>query len=323
MAKPKFIQHWPIMFLGLLVAGIFSAVLISFEVKETEMAILMRFGAPRTETVDGVTKAKVYGPGLHLKWPYPFETVWSHDNRLQCYELTRGQLEQIQTADDYQIVVTTYVLWQVGDASQFYKRLDTTLEAEKKLDDLVRNSRNSILGRHNLTELINIDPKGVKITEIEEEILADLKGLAMQEYGIKIDYLGIKHLGFPEKVSTKVFARMRAERKRKVDQYRAEGRRDAMKIRTEADRKAEGILATANADATRIRGQADQEAAEHYRIFSRNPELAAFLRKLDSLRQTLAGKTTLVVDTNTPPYDLLLPGATDFGKNAPAPKTQD
>ena len=72
------------------------------------------------------------------------------------------------------------------------------------------------------------------------------------------------------------------------------------------------------ADAKRIRAEGDRAAAEFYAVFGRNPELAVFLRKLDSLRLTLSEKTTLVVDTRTPPFDLLLPDATDLKKAARA-----
>ena len=41
--------------------------------------------------------------------------------------------------------------------------------------------------------------------------------------------------------------------------------------------------------------------------------LLAFLRKLDSLREIMRGRTTIVVDTNTVPFDLLKPGAENLG----------
>ena len=47
------------------------------------------------------------------------------------------------------------------------------------------------------------------------------------------------------------------------------------------------------------------EAAKYLRVFDKNPELAAFLRKLDSLRTIMKSKTTLVLDTNTDPFTLL------------------
>jgi len=319
MQKRTFMQHWPVLLLGLVVVSIFLAMLVVFEVKETDFAVVMVFGSPRTEAdadarpgaEEGV---KVYPPGLHLKWPHPIATVWRHDKRLQCYELKKGQVEQVQTADDYQIVVTTYALWRVGDPGLFLKRVSTTDEAENKLDDVVRNSRNITLARHDLTELINTNPSQVRIPAIEQEILEDANSTAMSKYGIHIEHIGFKHLGFPQAVSIKVFDRMRAERRRKSEKYRAEGKRDAQKIRAQADLAASETLTAAEAEAKRIRAEGDKTAAEYYAAFRENPELAAFLRKLDSLRLTLSQKTTLVVDTNTPPYDLLLPGATDLEK---------
>ena len=318
MRERKFMQHWPVVLLGLLVVGVFVAALVTFVVKETEHAVIMTFGRPRTETVGGAKRVRVYKPGLHLKWPYPIETVWLRDKRLQCYELTKGQVEQIQTSDHYQIIVTTYVLWKIGDPDLFLKRVNTMEEAEDKLDDVVRSSRSIVLGQHRLTELINTDASQVRTREIEQEIRDDVHANALEKYGIEVRHLGLKHLGFPEVVSEAVFKRMRAERNTKSEELRGKGRRDAEKIRALAALAASEKLAQAEADAKRIRAEGDRAAAEFYAVFGRNPELAVFLRKLDSLRLTLSEKTTLVVDTRTPPFDLLLPDATDLKKAARA-----
>ncbi len=310
MAERTLAQHWPAMVLGVVVAVVFVVALIVFEVKETEVAVLMTFGKPTTELRDGAENVKAFAPGLHLKWPAPIQTVWRHDNRRQCYELKRGQVEQVQTKDDYQVIVTTYVLWRIGDPGIFLKAVNSTSEAENKLDDVVRNARNSVLGQHNLTDLINVDPSKVMIGQIEQEILKGLSAVALKKYGIEVVLLGFKHIGFPEEVTTKVFDRMQAERQRKSEKYRSEGKRDAQKIKALADQQASDVLAKAEAESKQIRAEGDRQAAEFYAKFSANPELAAFLRKLDSLRQTVSEKTTLVLDTQTPPYDLLLPGAT-------------
>ena len=42
-------------------------------------------------------------------------------------------------------------------------------------------------------------------------------------------------------------------------------------------------------------------------VKEQDPELAEFLRKLDALRVILQGRTTVVFDTNVPPFDLLKP----------------
>ncbi|MEI8079546.1 MAG: protease modulator HflC [bacterium] len=314
--KPSLAQHWPALLLGVLVGGVFIAAMLVFQVRQTDLALLLTFNKPDTITVAGVEQARVFPPGLHFKWPYPIQSVWTHDNRIQCYELKKGQYEQVQTSDDYQVIVSTYVLWRVGDPGRFLRAVGKTTEAEAKLDILVRNARNGVLGRHALGDLINVDPAKVEIPQIEGEILNDLRGVALNEFGIEALLVGFRHIGFPEEVTTKVFDRMIAERNRTAENYRAAGRRDAQKIRAGADLEASNLLAGADAEAKGIRADGDRAAAGYYSVFSQAPELAAFLRKLEALRQVVTDKTTLVLDTATPPYDLLRPGATDLKPTA-------
>lgn len=314
--KHEFMQHWPVIALALVVLGIFLAACISFQVQEYEVAIVKTFGEAR-KGPDG--SIRIYDPGLHLKWPSPIGQVWTHDNRIQTYELEVGHYEQIQTNDEYQIVVSTFVLWKVGDPGLFMRAVTTSKGAESKLDDLVRNSRNIVLGRHSLSQLIQVrelgqltTPNADELGKVEKEILDDVKPRAIKDFGIDIVHVGIKHLGFPEQVTAKVFDRMIAERNRKVSEYLAEGDSRAVEIRAEADRKARDILSAAEAKAKGIRSEGDELAAKAYAAFAANPELASFLRKVESLRKTLSGKTTLVLDTNTPPYDILRSDALKF-----------
>ena len=314
--KRELMQHWPIIALALVVLGIFLAACVSFQVQEYEIAIVKTFGEARRGP-DG--QAKIYSPGLHFRWPAPIDDVWRHDNRIQTYELGTGRVEQIQTADEYQIVVTTFVLWKVGDPGLFMRAITTSQAAEGKIDDLVRNSRNMVIGQHYLSQLIQVrtlgkltTPEGDELGKVEQEILDDVRPRALEDFGIDIVHVGMKHLGFPAEVTRKVFERMKSERERKVREHIAEGDSLAVEIRAEADRKARDILSTAEAKAKGIRSEGDEEAAKAYAAFAANPELASFLRKLESLRKTLGEKTTLVLDTNTPPYDILRGDAIKF-----------
>ncbi len=308
--------HWPVICLGFLVGFFFLVVLFVFEVKETEFAVVRRFGQPRTydDTV------RVYEPGLHFKWPL-IDRVWRHDNRLLPYELTRGQVEQVQTRDGHQVVVTSFVFWRVGDPYRFLTAFNSTTEAENRMDGIIRNSRNSVLAEHNLSDLVNVNPEELKIREVEEKMLERVREALMREYGIEVSHLGIKHLGFPENVTTAVFERMTEERNRRIENYRSAGRELGERIRTTADLEAHRVIIEAEAEATRIRGEGDRLAAEQYAVFQEHPELAAFLRKLEALRRTLSGRTTLVIDTGTPPYDLLRPGALQLNL-PPAPQAE-
>lgn len=303
--------HWPVILLGIAVALLFIGVLFVFQVRETEYAIILRFGKPRTAEQDGGERVKVYEPGLHLRIPF-VDRVWKHDARWQCYELRRGQLEQMQTKDDYQVILTTYVVWRIGDPYTFSTAIETTDIAETSLNELIRNSRTNAIGKYMLSEMVNVDKSAIRTAELERDILEGARKIALDKYGIEIKHVGIKHLGFPKEVTEKVFERMTSDRQKRANKYRVEGKRDAQRIRAEANGQVQKLLADAEAEATRIRGEGDRKAAESYKVFRENPELAAFLRKLDALRKTMSEKTTLVIDTDTPPYDLLRPGAVDL-----------
>jgi membrane protease subunit HflC len=308
--KRSLMQHWPVVALAAVVVGIFVAGLVTFQVRETEIALVKRLGKAKTDAAGNV---RVYDAGLHWKAPF-IEDVWRTDKRLQTYELKKGRTEQITTSDNQQIVVSTYVLWRVADPALFFKSFPPPgTDYSSELDALVRSSRNNVLPQHALAEIVNIDSGKARLAEIEKAILAMAQPRARQQYGIEIVDIGFKHVGFPEQVTQKVFARMRAEREKRAQEYLSIGLREAQRIRAVADREASDTVAKAQADSKRIRAEGDEQAAKSYAVFQESPELAAFLRKLDALRLTLSEKTTLVVDTNTPPYDLFLKGATDIG----------
>ena len=307
--------HWPIVSLAGLVVVIFLVAMMTFQVKETEYAVVKVFGKAKVDAQGNIVS---YPPGLHFKWPF-IDSVWRFDKRIQCYELTKGHLEQLTTKDQYQIVVSTYVLWKVGDAGIFLKRLKSTEEVEEKLDAAVRDSRNSIIPMHNFSELVNTETSESKMAEIEAAMLADVSKKTMADFGIEVTKIGFRQLGFPETVTTKVFDRMRAERDNHSERLLAEGKSEAQKIRSEADRKASETLSQAEAEAKRIRGEGDEQAAKYYAVFQKNPELAIFLRNLEALRLSLGAQDTLILDTDTPPFTLLKPGATKLAKpTAPA-----
>jgi modulator of FtsH protease HflC len=307
--KRSFMQHWPVVVLAAVVVVIFVAGLVTFQVRETEIALVKRLGKAKT---DATGKVEVYGAGLHWKWPF-VEDVWRTDKRLQTYELKKGRTEQITTSDNHQIVVSTYVLWRVADPALFFKSFpppDTDYSAE--LDALVRSSRNNVLPQHALAEIVNVDTSKARLPAIEREIMAMAQPRALQQYGIEIVDIGFRQIGFPDQVTQKVFARMRAEREKRAQEYLSIGLREAQRIRAGADREASDTVAKAQAESKRIRAEGDEQAAKSYAVFQESPELAAFLRKLDALRLTLSEKTTLVVDTTTPPFDLFEKGATDI-----------
>ena len=144
----------------------------------------------------------------------------------------------------------------------------------------------------------------MRLNEIAEQIKSDIFVKA-KPYGLEICSAGITTLNVPEAVSSKVFERMNQDRMLAAQRYLGEGKLRAEEIRIAADKERANIIANAEAQAKEISAQGDVEAAKYLRVFDKNPELAAFLRKLDSLRTIMKSKTTLVLDTNTDPFTLL------------------
>ena len=67
MATSKTFQHLPTVLLGIAVAVVLLLVLVTFQVSETECAVM---------TTLGKIEKKDLGPGLHFLWPYPFLRVF-------------------------------------------------------------------------------------------------------------------------------------------------------------------------------------------------------------------------------------------------------
>ena len=79
---------------------------------------------------------------------------------------------------------------------------------------------------------------------------------------------------------------------------------EAEKIKTDANQKKREEITRAEAKAKQLMAEGDADAAKEYAVFSQNPELAAYLRKLDSLKRIVKTKTTLVLGTDSAPFDL-------------------
>jgi len=294
-APPGPTRHYAVLALGACVAIIFLAAIFSFQVASTEYVVVTTFGKPRAVTE----------PGLHFRWPAPIQLLTRFDRRSRTFEGSMGKLEETFTADGKNLIAGLFVVYRIADPVQLFRSVKTVAEAEARLNDFMRNSKNGVFGAHRFDELINTDPAKRKLAEIEAEIHAEIAERARQQLGLEVERVGIKTLGLPEKITEAVFTRMRSEREVAAETYRAQGRQEAETIRAAANREKEAILADAQAAAKRIRAEGDAQSAAYYAVFREEPELAAFLRKLDALKQIMSGRTTLVLDTDTPPFDLL------------------
>ncbi len=276
-----------------LVVVVLGLYLITFQVRETESALVTRFGKPVREITD---------PGLCIKWPAPIERVHRFDSRMQVFEADLGETT---TKGAVPIIVNTYVVWRIAEPLKFLNAVGTVKEAEVKLYSQITDTQNRVIGQHSFGEFVNSDPGEIIFEKIEENMLADLKQTVSDEYGIEIKTLGIKQLKVSKDVTEKVFERMKAARSRRTEVTISEGQGQATKIKGDANLKSSVLLTAAEARAEAIRGKGDAEAAKHYKKLEEDPDFAMFLRDIESLKKILKERSTIVIPADSEPFILL------------------
>ena len=277
----------------LLIVAALGLYFVSFQVRETESALVMRFGKATRQITE---------PGWFFKWPPPIENVEKFDSRMRVLE---APLEETTTKGAVPIIVNTYVVWKIAEPLKFFNAVGTVKEAESKLRSQISDTQNSVVGQYEFSEFVNSDESKIRIEEIQDKMLSGLRQTVRENYGIEVKMLGIKQFKVSEDVSEDVFERMRAERNRKTEATIAQGNAEATKIRTDADSKKIELLAAAEARAKAIMGQGDAEAAKYYKMLEADPQLAMFLRDIDALKKILEERTTIVLSTDSEPFKLL------------------
>lgn len=285
-------NFWGLIFLVLILV-VLGFVAFTFQVRQTESALVTRFGKP---------VRKITEPGLYFCWPKPIERVHWFDSRSQILE---APMQETSTAGGEPIIVVSYLIWKIDDPLLFLTSVQDVTGAEEKLKVLLQNAQNSVIGRHNFNEFVNTDPEKIRFEQIEEEITVSIQKQASTSYGVEAQLVGIKRLMVPEKVTQDVFERMKADRKGKTDTILAAGTAEADRIRSDADAKQKELLAVADSQAQAIRGTGDAEAARYYKELEADPELAMFLRDLEALKAILKERTTLILGTDVEPIQLL------------------
>jgi membrane protease subunit HflC len=280
---------------GVVLLVIVALLLFTFQVRQDKVAVVTTFGK-YSRTIEAA--------GLYAKLPWPVQRVYQFDHRIQTYEC---RFEQTATRDGRNLLIAVYVGWRIAEPRVFLERFDRgdLAKAAHTLEAQVRDTKNGVVSQYTFADFISTDAAKLKFEEIEDRMLANLRPLARDSYGMDIQFVGIKQIGLPESITAKVFERMREERQQLVKQFTGEGEAEAIRIRAEADRQRQEILARAEAEATVIRGQAEAEAAKSLSVFEQNPKLAGFLLSLKALELSLKDRTTLVLDQQTPPFDML------------------
>jgi len=254
--------------------GLFFALLIAsssiFVIKETERAIMLRFGE--------VVQFDIQ-PGLHVKIPF-VNTVRKFDGRVLTLD---ARPQRYMTLEKKGLIVDSFVKWRISNVADYYTAtsgIENT--AAKLLASRVDTGLRNQFGERTLTEVVS----GQR-DELMNELREELNAVVIEDMGIEVVDVRVKRVDLPQDVSQSVYDRMRSEREREARELRSEGKEKAEGIRADADRQRTVLMANAYRDAELVRGDGDAVAASTYAAaFNQDPEFYSFYRSLDAYRKT-------------------------------------
>ncbi|MBN2211605.1 MAG: protease modulator HflC [Sedimentisphaerales bacterium] len=296
-------KHWGVILLACVIVIILLGYAMAFTVRYQQKALVLRFGKiVRVEDE----------PGLKWKWPFPIDKNVNLDCRIRTYD---SVVHELKTRDENTVLASVYVNWRIVDSEKFYTEFnklqrDIVVEAESAIKSWLTTALN-VFAEYNLSELVTLDKERFKLDDIEkgdaahEGLLTRLRERAQPKFGVEIVDVGIRRLNVPDIVTKDVFDRMKADRQAEIVRLESQGASEASIIIGDAESNAVKIRAEAEARARAIEGEGDAEAARYYTTFLKHPQLATFLRQLETLRKTLSKRTTLVLDSDSAPYQLL------------------
>ncbi|MDU1672072.1 MAG: protease modulator HflC, partial [Bradyrhizobium sp.] len=140
-------------------------------------------------------------------------------------------------------------------------------------------------------------------------------------YGIQVVDVRIRRADLPEANSQAVYNRMKTERQREAEEFRALGGQKAQEIRSKADREATVIVAEANSQAEQTRGAGD---AERNRLFAeaygKDPDFFAFYRSMSAYENGLkSGETRFLLRPDSEFFRYFANPSGKAGSDTPSP----
>ncbi|MGL4728912.1 MAG: protease modulator HflC [Bosea sp. (in: a-proteobacteria)] len=271
---------------GIAIIGIALTVAYAFTyvVQQTQSALVLQFGKVRAVTTQ---------PGLHFKFPAPFEQVFFLDNRVLDLELPA---QEIIAADQKRLVVDAFTRYRITDPLRFYQTMNNIQRANSQLASVVNSQVRSVLADATFLAVVRTD-RSKLMARIREDVNREA-----ERFGVSIVDVKLRRVDLPEANSQAVFQRMQTERQREAAEARALGAQQAQEIRARAEREATIIVAEAQRKSDETRGQGDGERNRIFaETFSKDPEFFAFYRSMQAYEAGLkSGDTRMVLSPDSP-----------------------
>jgi membrane protease subunit HflC len=234
---------------------------------------------------------------------------------------------QRSLADKATVIADIYATWRISDPQKLLRNAyGDENTAASRLSSAINTAAGEVLGKKNLSDLVNTDAAKVQLDEIEESILELVEDRDVaDDNGLELISLGIASIRFPQSTTKAVFERMQAERETRKEQLLSEGRRKGQELLSEAQKEAAQLNNGAARQAKALYAEAQLAALDSYKTLTAAPELATYLRRLDAFRSiassALANEQPLlfVLTTASGVFSALTDANTGEGMDLPEP----
>lgn len=264
----------------LILVAIVLAIIFSFAyvVDQRETAIKFRFGEIVEENI---------GPGLHFKVPF-----WNNIETFSSQILNLdAQPERFLTNEKKYVQVDFFVKWRISETGKFYRSTGGDIRrAQNRLESIMKDGLRNEFSKRTIQEAISGERDQIM------EALQTKSNEAANQLGVAIVDVRVSAIDFTKSVSESVFNRMRSERERVAQDFRARGREEAERIKAAADRDSVIIEADAYSAAEKIRGQGDAQATDIYaEAYTKDAEFYSFHRSLEAYRKSMGKSGDVMV----------------------------
>lgn len=255
----------------------------AYVVDQRETAIKFRFGEIIEENIE---------PGLHFKWPF-LNKVERFSSQILSLD---AKPERFLTNEKKYVQVDFFVKWRISETGKFFRSTGGDIRrAQNRLESIMKDGLRNEFSKRTIQEAISGERDQIM------EALQTKSNEAANQLGVSIVDVRVSRIDFTTSVSESVFNRMRSERERVAQDFRARGREEAERIRAAADRDSVIIEADAYSAAEKIRGQGDSQATEIYaEAYTKDAEFYSFHRSLEAYRKSLGkSRDVMIMDPDS------------------------
>ena len=277
----------PVLLVILIVGSVILLSQTAYKVDQTEQVIITRVG---------VYQRTVSIPGLHFKMPF-LETAHRLEKRLLRFD---SEPSEFLTGEKKALIIDSYARYKIIDARQFFEVVRTELQARARLEAIISSEIREEVATHDQIEVIG------ERREALMQAVSQRSDIKARDFGMSVVDVRIVGADFPAEVANSVYDRMRSERIRIANRFRAEGDEEKAKIEAAADRERQELLAVAGEQAQTIRGEGEAEAIKiQGEAIDTDRDFYLFVRTLEAYETSIQERTTFVAPLGSDFYQFI------------------